>query len=246
MKKHFKSLLGRIYWLYLATNFTIGFLLVFPWLMLSHYAKIPLLNTWVCKIWHWCFYITLGIWVKNKYKARFSARRTYIFCANHTSFLDIATMAGLMKGNYAFVGKSDIIHVPLFGLMFRKMHIPVDRESKMASAKAFLQMKKSLQSGKSLIIFPEGGILTQNPPEMVEFKEGAFRLAIETQTPIVPITLKWAWKVLPDDNTRRAYPHFLENIIHPVIETQTLSLQNLDELKRAVFKVIQSGFEKNL
>ncbi|MCS6794627.1 MAG: lysophospholipid acyltransferase family protein [Raineya sp.] len=241
MKKIILLFLGRVYWLYLATNFTIGFLVVFPFLMLSHYAKLPLLNTWVCKIWHICFYTSLGIWVKNKYKAHFSANKTYIFCANHTSFLDIATMAGLMKGNYAFVGKSDIIHVPLFGWMFRKMHIPVDRESKVASARAFLQMKKALQSGKSLIIFPEGGIFTQNPPEMVEFKDGAFRLAIETQTPIVPITLKWAWKVLPDDNSRRAYPHYLENIIHPALNTQHLTLKDLPKLKKQVFEIIQSA-----
>lgn len=209
--------------------------------MLSYYARWHLLNTWVCRIWHYVFFTTLGIKVKKTYLGRFSDRQAYIFCANHTSYLDIAVLAGIMKGTYAFVGKSELAKVPLFGWMFRKLHVPVERESKTGAARAFLLMKKALQEGKSLIIFPEGGIFTKNPPEMVPFKDGAFRLAVETKTPIIPVTLKWTWRVLPDDDTRKAYRHPIEIVVHHIVETRNLELRHLDELKQKIFAIIEAS-----
>jgi len=131
----------------------------------------------------------------------------------------------------------------LFGYMFRKLHIPVDRDSKVAAAKAFLQMKKALLEGRSLIIFPEGGIFSENPPQMVDFKDGAFKLAIETNTPIVPISLKWAWKVLPDNGKINLSWHKMESIIHQPIDTQNLSIADLPQLKQQTFETIQKNVE---
>lgn len=233
-------LIGRLYALLMLFAFLFGFLFVFPFLFLFEFFSKPALSAYLYRFWAFIFYGATLIPVRNTYLHRFSAHRTYIFCANHTSYLDIATMASLMRGAFVFVGKNSLSKVPLFGYMFRKLHIAVERESKIASAKAFLRMKKTLQSGKSLIIFPEGGIRTENPPEMTPFKEGAFRLAIETQTPIVPVTLKWAWKVLPDTGEYVASWHVLENIIHPPIETNGLSLADLEQLKEQTYRIIAS------
>ncbi len=232
--------LGRLYTLLMLFAFLFGFFWVLPFLFLNEYLKKPHWSVYLYRFWAFIFFGASLIPVRNTYFHRFSARRTYIFCANHTSYLDIATMASLMRGAFAFVGKNSLSKVPLFGYMFRKLHIAVERESKIASAKAFLKMKKTLQSGKSLIIFPEGGIRTENPPEMTPFKEGAFRLAIETQTPIVPVTLKWAWKVLPDTGENLATWHVLENIIHPPIETAGMSLADLETLKEQTYQIIAS------
>ena len=76
---------------------------------------------------------------------------------------------------------------------------------------------------------------------MTPFKEGAFRLAIETQTPIVPVTLKWAWKVLPDTPQKIASWHVLENTIHPPIETAGMSLADLETLKEQTYRTIASA-----
>jgi 1-acyl-sn-glycerol-3-phosphate acyltransferase len=219
--------------------FTLGFISIFPWLILFHRIDKSLWNTYLCKAWSKTFYFLIGIPNPTYYKGSFSSQRTYIFCANHFSFLDIATLAGIMKGKYAFVGKSTIIKVPLFGYMFRKLHIPVDRDSKIAAAKAFLQMKKALEEGKSLIIFPEGGIFSENPPQMADFKDGAFRLAIETKTPIVPISLQWAWKVLPDNGKIMLSWHKMASVVHPTIETHSLLASDTALLKKQVFEIIQ-------
>ena len=191
-------------------------------LFLFEYIKKPRWSAYLYRFWSFVLYNISLIPVRNTFLHRFSSHRTYIFCANHTSYLDIATMASLMRGAFAFVGKNSLSKVPLFGYMFRKLHIAVERESKIASAK-------------------EGGIRTENPPEMTPFKEGAFRLAIETQTPIVPVTLKWAWKVLPDNKEKIASWHVLENIIHPPIETAGMSLADLEQLKEQTYQVIASA-----
>lgn len=232
--------LGKLYALLMLFGFLLGFTWVFPFLFLFERLKKPNWSVYLYRFWSFIFYGVSFIPTKNIYLHKFSAHRRYIFCANHTSYLDIATMASLMRGAFAFVGKNSLSKVPLFGYMFRKLHIAVERESKIASARAFLRMKKTLESGKSLIIFPEGGIRTENPPEMTPFKEGAFRLAIETQTPIVPVTLKWAWKVLPDDGKKIASWHVLENIIHPPIETAGMSLADLEKLKEQTYQIIAS------
>lgn len=232
--------LGKLYALLMLVAFLLGFCCVLPFLFLFEYIKKPHWSVYLYRFWAAVFYGISLIPVRNRFLYKFSPHRTYIFCANHTSYLDIATMASLMRGAFAFVGKNSLSKVPLFGYMFRKLHIAVERESKIASARAFLRMKKTLLSSKSLIIFPEGGIRTENPPEMTPFKEGAFRLAIETQTPIVPVTLKWAWKVLPDNDEKIASWHVLENIIHPPIETAGMSLADLEQLKEQTYQVIAS------
>ncbi|GAB4131031.1 MAG: hypothetical protein OHK0045_17670 [Raineya sp.] len=231
---------GKLYALLMLFGFLLGFVCVLPFLFLFEYLNKPHWSCYLYRFWAFVFYNISLLPVKNIYLHKFSAHRVYIFCANHTSYLDIATMASLMRGAFAFVGKNSLSKVPLFGYMFRKLHIAVERESKIASAKAFLKMKKTLQAGKSLIIFPEGGIRTQNPPEMTPFKEGAFRLAIETQTPIVPVTLRWAWLVLPDNDKKIASWHVLENIIHPPIETAGMSLADVEKLKEQTYKTIAS------
>jgi len=231
--------LKTIYAFWMIFVFFSGFILIFPWLILFHKTGKGIWNTHLYKIWSRVFYFLLAIPNPTRFLGNFSKNQSYIFCANHFSYLDIATMAGIMKGHYAFVGKSTIINVPLFGYMFRKLHIPVDRDSKVAAAKAFLQMKKALEKGRSLIVFPEGGILSENPPQMADFKDGAFKLAIETNTPIVPISLKWAWKVLPDNGKILLSWHRMQSIVHPPIETASLNIHDLNQLKMQVFETIQ-------
>jgi 1-acyl-sn-glycerol-3-phosphate acyltransferase len=233
--KFFKT----IYAFWMVFVFFSGFILIFPWLIFFHKIRKNIWNTYLYKAWSHIFYFLLGIPNPTHFAGNFSKKQTYIFCANHFSYLDIATIAGIMKGDYAFVGKSTILKVPLFGYMFRKLHIPVDRDSKVAAAKAFLQMKKALTEGRSLIIFPEGGIFSENPPQMVEFKDGAFKLAIETNTSIVPISLKWAWKVMPDNGKITLSWHKMESIVHAPIETTHLNMTDLPNLKAIVFETIQ-------
>ena len=163
-------------------------------------------------------------------------QRQYIFCPNHFSYLDIPTM-GLNPINTIFVGKNDMGNIPVFGYMYRKLHITVDRARMRSKYDTFIKSKAALDEGKSLVIYPEGGIFTQHPPEMVRFKDGAFRLAIEKQIPIVPVTIPNNWIILPGDEFLVRLGK-VKVIFHEPIETSQLTLADTEHLKKQVFTII--------
>ena len=104
---------------------------------------------------------------------------------------------------------------------------------------------KALEEGKSLVIYPEGGIITQRPPRMVHFKDGAFRAAIEKQVAVVPVTISNNWIILPDQKQLRLHWGRVEVIFHEPIETKGLTLDNVQQLKHQVFNIIDAELNRN-
>jgi 1-acyl-sn-glycerol-3-phosphate acyltransferase len=123
----------------------------------------------------------------------------FILVANHTSYLDIFLMfSHFPERPFLFMGKSEILSYPILNTYFKKLNIPVNRSSRSASAKSFLQARKALQEGFSLIIFPEGGIPNLPPPQMSRFKDGAFRLALLMKAPILPVAFLNNYRLMSD------------------------------------------------
>lgn len=172
-------------------------------------------------------------------------KRQYVLCPNHTSALDIASIP-LINETFTFVGKNDIAKIPLFGYMFKKLHISVDRGSLRSQYQTIESSKAAIQKGKSILIFPEGGIHNPNPPELSKFKDGPFRIAIETGAPIVPITIPFNWIILPDEKILlfKRKGAEIRIIVHKPIPTKGLSLENLEDLKMRTFDCIESELEK--
>ncbi len=119
------------------------------------------------------------------------------------------------------------------------MHITVDRSNARSKYSVLEKSKIAVRKNKSVLIFPEGGIVTENPPQMTPFKEGAFRLAIEEQVPIVPVTMPYNWIVLPDVTLPFYYHHELKAIFHEPIETLGMTLEDLPRLKQKVFDILE-------
>ena len=150
---------------------------------------------------------------------------------------------GLNPMNAIFVGKSDMENIPFFGYMYRKLHITVDRTKLKSKFSTFIQSLAALDYGKSLVIYPEGGIYSTNPPSMAPFKDGAFRAAIEKQVAIVPVTIPFNWIVLPD---QPFVIHWRKNriIFHEPIDTTGLTIQDMNGLKERVYQVIDGELKK--
>lgn len=181
---------------------------------------------------------------KAELRTSLDPKRQYIFCPNHFSYIDIPTM-GLNPVNAVFVGKSEMEGIPLFGWMYRNLHITVDRTKLKSKYATLIKSLEALDKGKSLIIFPEGGIYTKEPPQMTRFKDGAFRAAIEKQIPLVPVTIPNNWIILPDEEflLRWGTVHV---IFHEPIETKGLTIADLDRLKSEVYKVIDLELKHQL
>src|SRR5690606_32353034 len=135
--------------------------------------------------------------------------------------LDIPLM-GFSPVYFVFVGKSSIAKVPLFGYMYKKLHVTVDRNSLKSKYETIERSKKAIEEGKSLVIFPEGGIVSQEPPKMARFKDGPFRVAIEKQIPLVSVTIPYNWIILPDDGKMMVTKRTSKLIFHEPIITEGL------------------------
>lgn len=172
--------------------------------------------------------------------------RPYIVCANHTSNLDISAITLFMQGNFAFLGKEELVRNPVLGIFFKTIDIPVNRESKIASFRAFKKADEYLQAGMSLIIFPEGKIGNEYPPILHEFKNGPFRLAIERQIPIIPVSIDHLWKLMWDDGFKYgSRPGIGQLWVHEPIETTGMTIDDADLLKDQVYqKLQQQSFSK--
>jgi 1-acyl-sn-glycerol-3-phosphate acyltransferase len=238
-------ILKRIYAIWGLICFAIPFLWMFPifyWCSLKpsrhKYAA------WLNKIWANVFYAGIFVPYRIEYQFKPLKNQPYVYCANHTSLLDIVTMGLVVKGNHTFVGKAELAKIPLFGPMYEKLHIPFNRESKIGSYKALLRSKEAIEQGKSVIIFPEGGIYGNHAPTLNPFKDGPFRLAIEKQVPIVPVTILYNWIIFADDDKYLANWHLGKAIVHPVIETAGMTVADMESLKNQTFTIINEELKK--
>ena len=217
---------------FLILFFIFLFPLLIPIIFRKKFSWVGVINRWWAKL----LFIFIALPYEVESRSQLNPRLRYIFCPNHFSYLDIPTM-GLNPVNAIFVGKNDMENIPVFGFMYRKLHITVDRSKLRSKYDTFLKSREALEEGKSLVIYPEGGIFTKNPPEMVRFKDGAFRLAIEKQIPIVPVTIPNNWIILPGNEflVRRGR---VKVIFHAPVETSHLTLADTDKLKNRVFQII--------
>lgn len=167
-----------------------------------------------------------------------------IFCANHSSYIDIPVLFDAIPGFTNIVGKAALGKVPLWGRIFRSTYITVDRRSAVSRGRSVVECARSLRSGRDLIIFPEGSIGPQPGRELLPFKDGAMRLAIEQQVPIVPVTTPYNHRFFPDLGARlRLRRHRFLTIFHPPIHTTGLTLADVPALREQVRAIIESGLD---
>lgn len=232
--------LQRVYVVYAMIVFVFWFLiffcpLLFPILRPSAFHWVGIINRW----WGKCIFAFWLIPVSIEIRGRLDPNRQYVFCPNHFSYLDIPLMAW-NPHNTVFVGKHDMESIPLFGFMYRKLHITVDRSRLRSRYTTYLRCTQAVDEGKSLVIFPEGGIVSSNPPQMARFKDGPFRLAVEKQIPIVPVTIPDNWRLMPGSPWGFT-PARTRLIFHePVVPQEN---QNPDDLKKIVFSIIQNELD---
>lgn len=220
------------------------FFLVLLYPFLYYYSRRPerytQLNKWR-RFYSHISSISTGFFFRYHFEVPIDWSRHYIICANHTSNLDIPSISYLVKGNFAFMGKDDLLGNPVTALFFKTIDIPLNRESKMSAFRAFKRAGGYLQEGVSVVIFPEGGISNSYPPQLGSFKNGPFRLAIEQNVPIIPVSIPDNHKRMWDDGSKYGTKPGLSNIyVHAPVLTHGLSLGDADDLRDSVYNIINS------
>lgn len=198
----------------------------------------------IARIWAKIILLGMGFNYKISGQEVFEEGKSYVLVANHTSMTDIMLMLVLVKNHpFVFVGKKELAQIPIFGFIYKRVCILVDRNNSRSRFQVFERAQKRIQQGLSICIFPEGGV----PEEHIvldEFKDGAFRIAIEHQLPIVPM-------VFFDNKKRFSYTFFsgspgkMRAKILPLVITQGKSLNDKNELKQQTRKSIAFELEND-
>ncbi len=178
------------------------------------------------------------------YEQEILSNKNYMFIANHASLIDVMLMLSVMKNPAVFVGKKEVEKIPVFGYVARKTSILVDRGNADSRKEVYISAQKRLKQGLSICIFPEG-LVPEESVTLAPFKNGAFRMAIEHQIPIVPMTFydvkkRFSWTFFS------GWPGKLRVKVHKFIETKGLSLDDMETLKKQAYNLIYNELAEDM
>ena len=194
----------------------------------------------------WAKYILFGMGFRTKvnFEQEPEEGKSYMFVANHTSMADIMLMLSITKNPFVFVGKKELAKIPLFGFFYKRTCILVDRSNSKSRMQVFERAQKRLNQGLSICIFPEGGV----PDESIVldiFKDGAFRLAVEHEIPIVPMTF-YDNKRLFSYTFLSGSPGLMRVKVHRFFETKNQNPEYKKTVKETVRNVILNELENDI
>lgn len=227
-----KNLAGRFFAAWAAFIFIISLFPVAIGMWLTSFEKEPY-KTFafykISRIWTRYLLVFFGCDLKIKGIEHFKKGENYIVISNHNSMMDITLTTPFIGGANKTIAKIEISRVPLFGPIYKRGSILVDRKNKNSRTDSFNKMKAVLNLGLNMVIYPEG---TRNKTAVPikEFHDGAFRLAIETQKPIMPTLLFNTKKAFPVDKTFYFWPTSLHlHILPPVFVGANDTVESLKE-----------------
>ena len=238
--KYFLIIPRSLWKFWFLLNFVLGLIVLFPifYFLLSKKKWFPKAFQ-LKKFWaKWILYIP-GIFVKIKHATPAkSLPFPSVYCANHASYLDIVLNYLVVPHYFVSMGKQELNKAPLFRIFFKEMNILVDRKSNSGSHRAFIRAGQEIDKGHNVFIFPEGAI--SSSAKLLNFKNGAFRLAIDKQIPIVPITYLNNWKILQNGGFFKVSgrPGISRVVVHEPIPTTGLTLDDLVPLRTKVREII--------
>lgn len=190
----------------------------------------------------WCRVLALLMFTRFKIegKEHLNFDGPCVVCINHQSYMDIIYMYPVIPHYFKFIGKKELRSWLMIGPFFKKgMDISVNRANAMEARKSLDEAMAALREGISVAIFPEGEIPVDTP-QLKRFKNGAFKMALETQTAVLPVTFLHNHHRLhePFDLLGRCTPGTCEVVIHPRIETQGMDLMDIAPVRNKVYEVI--------
>lgn len=222
------------------------FLVCYPLLFLGAlHPKIHWLTHFMNRVWGVLVFTTNFLFLKKIQHTK--VKGPAIYCVNHTSYLDIPLLFLTVPGFFMIIGKAELNKVPLFGFYFSRVYITVDRKKSQSRYDSYQKCLSSVENGRSVVFFPEGTIPNDIAPNMIKFKDGPFKTAIEKQVPIVPVTFPYNWIIFPGTGkSRLASLKRPVAIFHDPIETKGMTEQkDLDRLKEQTFRIMQDEIDKH-
>jgi 1-acyl-sn-glycerol-3-phosphate acyltransferase len=192
-----------------------------------------------CVVWGDVWFALVFIRHQNIYEQELVKGGSYIFIANHISYLDTPIMIKTFRHPIRPLGKMEMARIPVFGFIYKKAIVTVDRGSTANRVKSISILKSVLRKGISVLVFPEGTFNTTSQP-LKHFYNGAFRIAIETGTPIKPVLFLDGYNRMNYKSIFSLNPGKSRSVFLQEISAASYTLGEVDILKEKVFAVMEA------
>lgn len=242
-----KNILGRVFatWALLMFVITMLIILLPSWAM--GLLPEPKRTRWflaLSRVWIGVWLPLSGVRVVVKGREKFKKGENYIVVCNHNSFMDVPVTSPGIPGGNKTIAKIEMAKIPLFGIIYKRGSVLVDRKSEESRLKSYTYMKRVLEMGLHMCIYPEGTRNKTNLP-LKEFKDGAFRLATETKKSIIPAVLFNTRNVLPQNKPFFFWPSKIEMHFLDPVPTDDLKVEDTRMLRQKVFDLMWNYIEAN-
>jgi 1-acyl-sn-glycerol-3-phosphate acyltransferase len=248
-----------LYCIYALITFLGIMLIIFPLVLIaSFFGRIRGGNMiWrLCMLWGDIWFPLIFIRTKRIYEAPHdppahgvlrtggqSKRKPYIFISNHISYLDAAYLVKVFRQPVRPLGKVEIAKIPVFGFIYRNVIVTVDRTSPANRAKSIRILKSIIQKGISVVVFPEGTFNMTHQP-LKEFYDGAFRVAIETQTPVKPVLFLDTYSRMNYTSVFSLTPGKCRAVYLDEISVEGLTLADTARFKEKVHSIMENKLKE--
>ena len=235
--KFIRNIVASLYLVWGLVVFIAFMLLMFPFIILIQLLfkgkKVQALSFTCLRIWAKAVAILCLYRIKIKNREVVDTSKSYIYVCNHGSYLDAISVVLAAPQAFKPLGKIEMVKAPIFGILYKKLVVMLDRKSPESRAASVQALKVEIAAGQSIFIFPEGTMNTTD--ELLgNFYDGAFRIAIETQTPLVPMVLINAKALLPRKAPLQVKPGTITCLFLPPVQVTGFGLEDVERLKATV------------
>jgi len=228
-----KNLLLKVYTLWVVIVFSVFMLILLPFIIIPILLGNGRVTYAALRWWSWIFSKLTFIRYEIINRELVDKKQSYIYTSNHTSFLDAPGIRLAIPTQFRPLAKKELLKIPVFGLIIKTCCIIVDRSNARSRKESIKKLTSHLKRKISILLFAEG---TQNRTKEIlqPFYDGAFRIAIETQTPIMPMVVINAGNLMhPSGMTIK--PGKIKVVFGEAVPVNGLTLKELPQLKEKIF-----------
>jgi 1-acyl-sn-glycerol-3-phosphate acyltransferase len=238
------KVLSGLYLLYTGLVFITLMLITLPFVLIVTTLFNPLIGKRIglffLRCWAWGFSLLSFYWVMTKNKGIVDCNIPHIYVGNHGSYLDAIAVCISIPQSFSALGKIEMAKIPIFGWIYQRIVVMIDRSDKESRSQSVLSLKRDIEKGQSILIFPEG-TMNKTSSHLSEFYDGAFKIAIETQTPIQPFVILNNRKLLSRVNPLTAHPGLLTTVFLPAIAVDQYSINDVEVLKKKAHVMMEEA-----
>ena len=240
------KILSAVYLIYAGLIFIALMFIALPFVLIVTTLFSPMkgkrMGLFFLRCWALGFSLLSFFWVRTKNATLVDRSTPHIYVGNHGSYLDAIAVCISVPQSFSALGKIEMAKVPVFGWIYQRIVVMIDRSSKASREQSVLSLKNEINKGQSILLFPEG-TMNKTEASLSDFYDGAFRIAIETQTPILPFVILNNRKLLSRVNPLTAHPGLITTLFLPAVAVNEYGIEDVEVLKRKVYIMMEEALK---